>query len=312
MNGDPRVSVVMANHNGAAHIAEAVRSVLNQSERSLELIISDDGSSDDSLARADNAAQGDGRVIVMRGERQTGPAGARNRALRVARGSWVAIVDNDDVMEPDRLGRLVDAAEGDGADIAADNLLTFYEDGARQPHPHLRHLAAPVWIDAAGYAESNIVLKSGAQLGYLKPIFRRALLGTSAYEETLRIGEDADLVLRLLIEGARMRVYPEIGYRYRKHARSISHRLTPGTIEPMLAALDRLDPGRDERLRRALARQRSALLDARAFADLVVGLKARDLGAVLSAATRRPGSLLLLRDPMGARLARGRARAPQA
>ena len=52
-----RVSVIMANLNGAAHIAAAVRSVLRQTERSLELIVSDDGSSDDSLAQARDAAE---------------------------------------------------------------------------------------------------------------------------------------------------------------------------------------------------------------------------------------------------------------
>ncbi|MCR6645578.1 MAG: glycosyltransferase family 2 protein [Terricaulis sp.] len=77
----------MANLNGAAHIAAAVRSVLNQRLADLELIIADDGSSDDSLARAKAAAAGDARLVVMTSSAQrTGPAAARNRALAVARG----------------------------------------------------------------------------------------------------------------------------------------------------------------------------------------------------------------------------------
>jgi glycosyltransferase involved in cell wall biosynthesis len=348
----------MANYNGAAHIAEAVRSVLAQDSVSLELIVSDDGSSDDSLARAEAAASGDARLIVLRCPDRTGPAGARNRALRAARGAWIAIVDNDDALEQGRLARLVAAAERDGADIAADNLLTFYEDGAQAPHPHLHGAFArePCWIDAAAYVRSNLLLSGGAQLGYLKPIFRRR--DELHYDESLRIGEDADLVLRLLLAGARMRTYPEIGYRYRKHAGSISHRLTGEVIAAMLAAHERLkqrtlnsphfdgerianlrskvaletfeskasldlkydnepdpsrashlrsdalDAGSNRELRRALSRQRDALLDARAFVGLIGALKARNVRAAFAAALSRPGAVLLLRDPIGARLRR--------
>lgn len=301
MSGDPTVSVIMANYNGAAHIADAVRSVLDQSQRSLELILADDGSSDDSLDRALVAAHDDARLVVVRGGGRTGPAATRNRALSLARGRWVAIVDNDDLIEPNRLARLIQAAESDAADVAADNLMTFYEDGARAPHPHLVDLAAPRWVDAAEYAQSNILMRGGSQLGYLKPVFKRDMLGARPYDETLRIGEDADLVLRLLIAGARMRVYPECGYRYRKHAASISHRLTLDTLDAMLAAHDRLEPGGDTRLVRTLAQQRNALLDARAFSKLVDALKARDAGAALQTALRRPSALALLRQPLAAR-----------
>lgn len=293
----PAISVVMANYNGAAHIAAAVRSVLTQTASDLELVLSDDGSGDDSVQRALAEAAGDERMKIVRGPAQTGPAAARNRALAVARGAWIAIVDNDDLIEPDRLSRLVSAAEQDGADIAADDLLTFYEDSARTPHRHLK-LDAPRWVSAADYAASNILMRGGAQLGYLKPIFKRALLGANAYDETLRIGEDSDLVLRLLIGGAKMRIYPEAGYHYRKHAGSISHRLSAATLDAMLAAHERLRAGDDAPLHRALARQRAALLDARAFADMVASLKQRNLAGVTDAVRRRPGALLLLRDPI--------------
>ena len=249
-----RVSVIMANLNGAAHIAEAVSSVLSQTEQSLELIVSDDGSSDDSLQRAEASAAGDARIVLLRSETsRTGPAAARNRALAVARGAWVAIVDNDDWIDAERLKRLIDAAEADGADIAVDDLTTFYDDGAQPEHPHLAWDDA-VWLDPAVYAESNILMRGGDQLGYLKPVFRRTL--ALRYDESLRIGEDADLVLRLLIGGAKMRLYPEAWYHYRKHAGSISHRLTPETIGAMLAANSRLDAGNDARLAGSSAKYR--------------------------------------------------------
>jgi len=297
----------MANLNGAAHIAAAVRSVLRQTERSLELIVSDDGSTDRSLEIAHSVASRDPRLVILKGQGTgTGPAATRNRALAAARGRWIAIVDNDDFIHPERLERLIQAAERDGADIVADDLLIFYENGERAPHPHLRGriARAPHWIGAADYERSNRLLSGRRALGYLKPVFRRDL--SPHYDESLRIGEDSDLVLRLLIAGARMRVYPELGYFYRKHARSVSHRLSAAVVQAIDAAHAKLDTSRDPELAREIKAGRAAMADARAFLQLVDALKAKDFGAAVRIAARRPRALRLLKDPIAARLPRRR------
>lgn len=312
----PAVSVVMANYNGAAHIAAAVRSVLRQTETSIELIISDDGSSDDSLERARAAARGDPRVVVIASGRRGGPGAARNRALAAARGRWIAIVDNDDAIHPDRLKQLVALAEADMADIAADDLLTFYDGGERAPHALLprRWARAPRWIGAADYLRTNHLFGAGPSLGYLKPLIRRSLIDGIRYDETLRIAEDFDLVMRLLLAGARMRLYPQLSYFYRKHAHSISHRLSPPVIDAMLAAHDRLGAGRslDAAARRALAARRASIVAAGAFVALVEALKARRLAAAIGIAARNPRAAWLLHVPVRDRLLQRPARRPAA
>lgn len=305
----PRVSVIMANLNGAAHIAAAVRSVLRQTETRLELIISDDGSADDSLDRARQAAAGDPRLIILTSEQaRTGPAAARNRALSRARGAWIAIVDNDDAIHPERLERLINAAEAEGANIVADDLLTFYDSVEKAPHPHLRGALArrPHWIGAAEYERSNRLLGPGPALGYLKPVFKRAL--NAAYDETLRIGEDSELILRLLICGAKFRLYPDLGYFYRKHDASISHRLDLAAIEALDTAHAKLETTADPELLTALRQGAQARADAKAFTKLITALKQRDLGAAMAHALARPGALFLLKDPLLARLARPKPR----
>jgi succinoglycan biosynthesis protein ExoO len=297
-----RVSVIMANYNGAAHIAAAVQSVLLQTERALELIISDDGSSDASLAIARTAAAGDHRLVVLERETQSGPAAARNRALGVARGAWIAIVDNDDHIEPDRLRQLIDRAERDGADIAADNLISFYDDAPKSSRLHLpaRFAHEPQWINAGAYVDAD---NGSAGLGYLKPVFRRAAFGAALrYDETLHIGEDAQLMVTLLSKGARLRLYPQAWYHYRKRRGSISHRQRPETIDAMLAALNGIHPGDDRAFAAALALRRRNLLDLRSYIELVAALKARDVRAALSLAVKRPSALRLLGEPIAARL----------
>ena len=97
----PAVSVIMAVHNGEAHIREAADSILSQTLSNLELIVVDDASTDataEVLARYD-----DPRIIRLRNERRLGPGGARNCALRMARAPLIAIQDADDISLPHRL-----------------------------------------------------------------------------------------------------------------------------------------------------------------------------------------------------------------
>ena len=311
----PLVSVVMANHNGSRTIAAALHSALKQSLRDIEIIVADDGSTDDSVACVAAIARDDRRVRLLRAPCKEGPGAARNRCLDAARGRWLAVLDSDDLMHPGRLASLIATAERDGADIIADDLLIFDDDPRIPPTTCLRHDAAgaPFWVDAAAYVRGNTLFRGGQSLGYLKPLFRAGFVQASSlrYDPTLRIAEDYDFILRLLRHGARFRVVPQLGYFYRKHAQSISHRLSRRTLEPMLAAHDRLqatfDPC-DEPLNAAMTRRRASLLRALAFDDLVAALKQLRVGSVGRIAVRHPAAVAMLRRPVLDRIARFAAR----
>ncbi|MCW3068925.1 MAG: glycosyl transferase, family 2 [Solirubrobacterales bacterium] len=108
MTHTPRVTVIMAVHNEARFIVEAVDSVLAQSFTDFELIISDDGSTDETPAIARSLAQRDPvRLRVLRSEQNQGKPFALNRALGIRNGEYVAWLDGDDVMHPDKLRRQV-------------------------------------------------------------------------------------------------------------------------------------------------------------------------------------------------------------
>src|SRR5262249_60557698 len=96
------ISVVIPSYNAGRWLAESLDSILGQSLPPGEVIVVDDGSTDDS---ATVLAPYRGRVEVVSGE-HGGLAAARNLGLRVARGDWIAFQDADDIALPDRLGRL--------------------------------------------------------------------------------------------------------------------------------------------------------------------------------------------------------------
>ena len=235
----PTVSVIMANRNAGSYVGEAVRSVLDQSLADLELVFIDDASSDDSVRRAQDAGQGDPRLRIGRFTTQLGPGGARNRALALARGRWIAVVDSDDLITPQRLERLVAFAQAQNADIAADNLLVFSDGVERGALLRGRRWRQAREIRLAEFTLSNRAFGSPTPLGFLKPLIRRATLARTgvAYDESLRIGEDFDLIARLLAAGARYWIDPTPLYRYRKHAQSTSHRLRGADIEALLRVL---------------------------------------------------------------------------
>ncbi len=313
----PIVSVIVANYNGAAYLAQALRSALNQTLRAIEVIVADDGSTDASRAIATALAAEDPRLRLLPPAPNGGPAAARNRCLDAAQGTWIAVLDNDDLMHPERLETLVAAAERDGADIVADDLILFSDDPADRPRPclHGRDARAPRTIGTVDYVRANTMFRRRAPLGYLKPLIRRALLGPLRYDPSLRIGEDYDLIARLLIRGARMRIYPLLTYFYRRHPNSISHRLSAAPITALIAANAGFTAqygtqiSADPALGRALAERGDMLRRALEFDALVQSLQHRRWTAALGLAVRHPAAALLLRHPLAAALRRSPTRA---
>ncbi|MEL6643466.1 MAG: glycosyltransferase family 2 protein [Pseudomonadota bacterium] len=274
----PTVSVVMASHNAAPYIGAAIATVLGQSLSDLELIISDDGSTDGTVAVANGAAVRDPRVRVLEHATPTGPGAARNRALKVARGHWVAIVDADDLLHPLRFERML--ADADEADVVADDLVRF---GAQDGQRLLEGLAleAPWTPDAHDLLAAELA-DPPVPVGYLKPIIRATALAGLSYCEEMTVGEDLDLLLRVALSGARVKIVPEGYYLYRRHPGSTSHRLSAGDVAGMaVAAADLLaHAGVTPKIRDLIGSWCERLDHQHAFAQLLGDLKA---GRMLSA-----------------------------
>lgn len=224
MANHPTISIIMANRNGAKHIGHALNSVQAQSLQAIEILVVDDASTDTSPAMVEAMAAADPRIRLIRRRAAGGPAAARNTGLACAQGEWIAIMDADDVIAPERLAILLAEAQNSAADLIADDLILFDDTAIAPPH-RLLGGDTPGWVDAAGYIAANHPFSRIPQLGYLKPLIRRSAIAGLRYDETLRIAEDYDLVLRLLLSGIRLRILPTPLYFYRRHSQSISSRM---------------------------------------------------------------------------------------
>ena len=114
----PRVTVVMPSHNAQRFIAEAIDSVIQQTLADWELIVVDDGSTDNTPILVRRYQIFDHRIKLIATSVNRGPAHARNLALRKARGDYIAFIDSDDVWLPDKLEEQVTHIEHHNADIS--------------------------------------------------------------------------------------------------------------------------------------------------------------------------------------------------
>lgn len=239
----PDVTVVIAAWRAAGTIGRAIASALAQPETA-EVIVVDDASGDNfaTVQAATGCDDGTGRLRVLQLARNSGPAAARNAAIKASNAAWIAVLDSDDFMEPGRLGKLMTLA-AEGYDLAADDLLQTPEGQPVSAGKVLwfRDDETPVDVSFSMFIDSNITRASRMrrELGFLKPLMRRAFLDRHglAYDTTMRLGEDYDLYARMLSLGAKMRLAPWMGYVSVMRGNSLS--LNHGRSE--LAALEACD-----------------------------------------------------------------------
>jgi len=281
----PVVTVVVAAFNVAEYIDEALFSIRRQSLESTEIIIVDDQSTDATRERLAQHEQDDRRVRVLDGAGR-GPAAARNLAIAQAQGRWIAIVDADDVIAPDRLARMTQEAERRSVDAIADNMTAFYEGDPTRDHPWIN---PDVWPTSRSLSFGDLMNGGlgdppAPELGYLKPILRKDRLAAleSPYRETLVIGEDFDLMARWTAAGFSYRYMPEAAYRYRRRVSSLSYRLTPEQLDDMIHALDSLDTTAPCFDGASVDRRRIALLQTQQYARRIDRLKRGDASALVA------------------------------
>ncbi len=131
-NHRPKVSVVIPCYNGERFIREAIESILGQTRTDLEVVVVDDGSTDDS-SRVVEACCSDPRVRLLRHDSNRGIAAARNTGIAAARGEYVAFLDQDDIWLSDKLRVQVPLLDGGPPDLALvfSDAIVETEDGVR-------------------------------------------------------------------------------------------------------------------------------------------------------------------------------------
>lgn len=205
----------MRTHNSISFLRQAVESVLCQSYKDWELIISDDASTDGTLHAAEVFAARDPRIKLLRGE-HLGPAENGNRCLRAATRPWAAVLDSDDVALPERLGATLAAARRDPDVVLWGGRAVLIDR-------HGRPLRTAT-VGPRSRAEYQEYRDTGRIIFVMSPtvMFRRELaLELGGYDDKMVGAEDVELMTRLAEKGPVIALKDDLAL-YRVHGASIS------------------------------------------------------------------------------------------
>jgi glycosyltransferase involved in cell wall biosynthesis len=207
----PAVTVILPVYNGARYLRYAGESVLDQGHPAVEILVVDDGSTDDS---PDVLRGLTGAMRTIRQENR-GPAAARNHGIRLARTEVLAFVDADDLWPAGKLERQLPLL---AADPSVDLVM-----GYTQP---MRMLSPGGDIAALEPVLSpRLTLSVGASL-FRRSAFERFGL----FDESLRTGEDLDWLLRAREAGARIELVNAVTLLYRENPGSLTHGKDPAQL----------------------------------------------------------------------------------
>lgn len=187
MQRSAEVSVVIPTHNRSALVVRAVKSVLSQTYSDLECIVVDDASSDDTAERLRQIA--DDRLVCVHHESPRGASAARNTGIQLAKGRYVAFLDDDDEWLPHKLDRQLSVLKN-----APDNVglvycwMDYQDEGGFQKslRPSLRGYIFADVLDTQPIGNSSTLL-----------VRRNVIADVGPFDESLPRGNDGDFIRRI-------------------------------------------------------------------------------------------------------------------
>ena len=218
-----RVSVVIPVYNTDAYLAQALKSVFNQEVQPMEVIVVDDGSTDNSAMVA--ADYSDVRLIRQQNQ---GVSVARNTGVAAAEGDFIAFLDADDIWAPNKVRVHLDYhLKHPEIGYSVAGMRNFLSDDAQSPS----------WLassemdqDRVGYLPGNLF------------VTRTTLQRVGSFNPLYRSGEGADWFARAKDVGVSMAILPEILLYRRVHATNQTHdlgQLKTGVLRALKASIDR-------------------------------------------------------------------------
>lgn len=181
------VSVIVPTHNRRQMLPQAVSSILRQHGVSIELIVVNDGSSDETRPWLDRLAAADPRVKVVHHVKPRFISGARNVGIRCATARWVAFCDDDDLWAPDKLVSQLAAMRASATRWSCTGVAVVDENLEIVGHYHVK----------GGAALAGLLERNGIPTGSSVIVERQLVRQVGGFDPALRGSEDWDLWIRL-------------------------------------------------------------------------------------------------------------------
>lgn len=218
LNKNPKVSIIIPVYNIAPYLERCLESVKCQTYKDLQIIIIDDGSTDQTGLIADSFAEKDKRFHVIHKENR-GVSAARKTGLEQAVGEYIGFVDGDDYIEPEMYEKLVGLAVEYDADIAHCGYQMVFPDRVDLYHGTKQLKVQDTYTGVKDLLEGTLI-----EPGLVNKIYRHKLLEDVEYNENIVINEDL-LLNYFLFHRSEKAVFTDVPYYHymvRKNSASTS------------------------------------------------------------------------------------------
>ena len=207
-----KISAIVPAYNGDRYLAQAIDSILQQTYRDYEIIVVDDGSTDNT---AKVAQQYGDRLRYLR-QRNQGVAASRNLGLAAALGEYIAFLDQDDVLLPDKFAQQVELLDRDRDLGIVNSGWQICQHDEQNQGSSVTLAAVQPWQQIPELNAANLIIWKPVFLGAM--LFRRVWLERAGgFNTTLEQTPDVDLVMRLAKMGCPAAWVEQITVKYRQH-----------------------------------------------------------------------------------------------
>ncbi len=219
------LSIVVPVFNAMPHLCETINSIVQNKNVPLQIVLIDDGSTDNSLETCWQYAAADDRIEVIH-QKNKGVAAARNTGIRLARGDYLWFVDADDWIAPNVIPGILEILKRDQPDILFSNVRiitgqeTFFD---REVYPY-----NSILIKESSKEQLLYYLFETLKMGWVvwRHIYRTAFIKDHNrwFDEKLRLFEDNDWLIGTILAASKFSAYRDIIYHYRfDNKQSITH-----------------------------------------------------------------------------------------
>lgn len=226
------VSIIVPIYNSEKVLCRCIDSILNQTYSNFEVLLINDGSSDNSELICKGYVERDSRVNLF-SQRNGGVSSARNTGLKLAKGEWIAFVDSDDWIEPDYLSELIPASHNELS------ICSFIYEGTRSSN--INHLRTGLWDGGNIVRAFSFLLSNMAFCGSWCKIFSKSLIDEYRLLFDTRVSAGEDMLFVYEFIGRRpltIKTNSRPLYHYVDFVESLSHKIVP--VKTSLLVIDLL------------------------------------------------------------------------
>ena len=216
------ISVIVPIYNVAPYLNKCIQSLVNQTHRDMEIILIDDGSTDESGEICDKWAMIDSRIVVLHLS-NAGVSHARNKGLQCAKGDYIGFVDSDDWIDENMYATMLYNIESEQSDIHVGGYIVETPQGQQL---ELRR-GKPQTFDREEALRQMIQVSSRKRplfRGHLwDKLFSHRILKNLYLDEKLKLMEDTWFVWQAFRRAQRISYFPQFEYHYRMRENSVTH-----------------------------------------------------------------------------------------